>query len=132
TCAITVSAARPTAGGSPMDSPRAATSSARARARAPRPPAPRTHIGRSSPRPDPRDMIIGLFSRCMGGVSTFAAMTRFPAAFDGVRCLVSPQPITPRYIAQRRLAVIGLGDRLDDFNILLRLRTSIGLERRIP
>lgn len=83
-------------------------------------------------RPDTRDMIIGLFSRCMGGVSTFAAMTRFPAAFDGVRCLVSPQPITPRYIAQRRLAVIGLGDQLDQFNILLRLRTSIGLERRIP
>ena len=83
-------------------------------------------------RPYTRDMIIGLFSRCMGGVSTFAAMTQFPAAFDGVRCLVSPQPITPRYIAQRRLAVIGLGDRLDDFNILLRLRTSIGLERRIP
>jgi pimeloyl-ACP methyl ester carboxylesterase len=83
-------------------------------------------------RPDTRDMIIGLFSRCMGGVSTFAAMTRFPAAFDGVRCLVSPQPITPRYIAERRLAVIGLGDRLDDFNILLRLRTSIGLERRVP
>lgn len=83
-------------------------------------------------RPDTRDMIIGLFSRCMGGVSTFAAMTHFPAAFDGVRCLVSPQPITPRYIAERRLAVIGLGDRLDDFNILLRLRTSIGLERRIP
>lgn len=83
-------------------------------------------------RPDTRDMIIGLFSRCMGGVSTFAAMTRFPAAFDGVRCLVSPQPITPRYIAQRRLAVIGLGHQLDQFNILLRLRTSIGLERRIP
>jgi hypothetical protein len=83
-------------------------------------------------RPDTRDMIVGLFSRCMGGVSTFAAMTRFAATFDGVRCLVSPQPITPRYIAQRRLAMIGLGDRLDDFNILLRLRTSIGLERRIP
>ena len=59
-------------------------------------------------------------------------MTRFPAAFDGVRCLISPQPITPRYIAERRLAVIGLSDRLDDFNTLLRLRTSIGLERRIP
>ena len=63
---------------------------------------------------------------------TFAAMTRFPAAFDGVRCLVSPQPITPRYIAERRLAVIGLGDRLDDFNILLRLRTSIGLSGGFP
>jgi hypothetical protein len=30
------------------------------------------------------------------------------------------------------LAVMGLGGRLDDFNTLLRLRTSIGLERRIP
>jgi uncharacterized protein len=83
-------------------------------------------------RPDTRDMVIGLFSRCMGAVSTFAAMTRFPAAFDGVRCLVSPQPVTARYIAERRLAVMGLSDRLEDFNTLLRLRTSIGLERRIP
>jgi pimeloyl-ACP methyl ester carboxylesterase len=68
----------------------------------------------------------------MGGVSTFAAMTRFPQAFDGVRCLVSPQPVTPRYIVQRRLAVIGLGDRLDDFDTLIRLRTSFGLDKRIP
>jgi uncharacterized protein len=83
-------------------------------------------------RPGTRGMVIGLFSRCMGAVSTFAAMTRFPAAFDGVRCLVSPQPVTPRFIAERRLAVMGLGGRLDDFNTLLRLRTSIGLERRIP
>ena len=83
-------------------------------------------------RPDTRDMVIGLFSRCMGGVSTFAAMTRFPEAFEGVRCLVSPQPVTPRYIAQRRLAVLGLGDRLDDFDTLLRLRTSFGLDQRIP
>jgi pimeloyl-ACP methyl ester carboxylesterase len=45
-------------------------------------------------RPDTRDMVIGLFSRCMGGVSTFAAMTRFPEVFEGVRCLVSPQPVT--------------------------------------
>jgi hypothetical protein len=83
-------------------------------------------------RPGTRGMVIGLFSRCMGAVSTFAAMTRFPAAFDGVRCLVSPQPVTPRFIAERRLAVMGLGGRLDDFNTLLRLRTSIGLERRVP
>ena len=83
-------------------------------------------------RPDTREMAIGLFSRCMGAVATFAAMTRFPAAFEGVRCLVSPQPVTPRYIAERRLAVMGLGDRLDDFNTLLRLRTSVGLEQRIP
>ena len=83
-------------------------------------------------RSDTSDMTIGLFSRCMGCVATFAAMTRFPAAFGGVRCLVSPQPITPRYIAERRLAAIGLGGRLDDFDTLLRLRTSVGLEQRVP
>jgi dienelactone hydrolase len=83
-------------------------------------------------RPGTRDMTIGLFSRCMGAVATFAAMTRWPAAFDRVRCLVSPQPVTPRFIVQRRLAVMGLGDRLDDFNTLVRLRTSVGLEQRVP
>jgi pimeloyl-ACP methyl ester carboxylesterase len=83
-------------------------------------------------RPDTRDMAIGLFSRCMGAVATFAAMTRFPAAFDGVRCLVSPQPVTPRYIVQRRLAVLGLADRLHDFDTLIRLRTSFGLDQRTP
>jgi hypothetical protein len=77
-------------------------------------------------------MTIGLFSRCMGCVSTFAAMTRFPATFDGVRCLVAPQPVTPRYIVERRLALIGLGNRRDDFDTLLRLRTSVGLDQRIP
>jgi hypothetical protein len=44
---------------------------------------------------------------------------------------VLPQPITPRYIAERRLAAIGLGDRLDDFDTLLSLRTSVGLEQRV-
>jgi len=83
-------------------------------------------------RPGTGDMTIGLFSGCMGAVATFAAMTRLPAAFDGVRCLVSPQPVTPRFIVQRRLAVMGLGDRLDDFNTLVRLRTSVGLEQRVP
>jgi uncharacterized protein len=79
-----------------------------------------------------REMAIGLFSRCTGANSTFSAMMRWPAAFDGVRCLVSPQPVTTAIIVQHRLAVLGLGDRLDDFNTLLRLRTSIGLEQRVP
>jgi uncharacterized protein len=83
-------------------------------------------------RPGTRHMAIGLFSRCMGGAATFSAMMRFPAAFEGVRCLVSPQPVTTRFIVERRLAAMGLGDRLDDFNTLVRLRTSVGLEQRIP
>jgi hypothetical protein len=53
-------------------------------------------------------------------------------SFDDVRCLVSPQPVTTRLIVEHRLAVMGLGDRLDDFNTLVRLRTSVGLEQRIP
>jgi hypothetical protein len=65
-------------------------------------------------------------------VSTLAALAAFPEEFDGVRCLVTCQPITPRYIAQRRLEVLGISDRLDEFNQLLRLRTGIGLEKRIP
>jgi len=83
-------------------------------------------------RPGTRDMTIGLFSRCLGCSSTFAAMTRYPAEFDGVRCLVGPQPVTMKTIVQRRLAVLGLGDRLDDFDTLIRLRTSFGLDKRIP
>jgi len=83
-------------------------------------------------RLDTRATVIGLFSRCFGGVSTLAAMARFPEEFRDVKCLVSPQPITPRYIAKRRLEVLGISDRLDDFNTLLRLRTSVGLEHRIP
>ena len=74
-------------------------------------------------RPGTGGMTTGLFSRCMGAVATFAAMTRFPAAFDGVRCLVSPQPVTPRIIVQRRL---------EDFDTLVRLRTSVGLDQRVP
>ena len=57
-------------------------------------------------RPDTRDMIIGLFSRCMGGSSTFRAMQRYPEAFAGIRCLVSPQPVTTRLIVERRLGVM--------------------------
>jgi len=83
-------------------------------------------------RPETRDMAIGLFSRCMGAGSTFSAMTRWPASFDGVRCLVAPQPVTPMVIVGRRLAVMGFGDRLDEFNTMVRLRTSVGLEQRTP
>ncbi|MDN3357724.1 alpha/beta hydrolase [Actinomadura sp. DC4] len=83
-------------------------------------------------RPDTRDMAIGLFSRCLGAGSTFAAMARFPEAFRTVRCLVAPQPVTTRTIVERRLAMAGLADRLDEFERLLVLRTSIGFAPRNP
>jgi pimeloyl-ACP methyl ester carboxylesterase len=83
-------------------------------------------------RPDTRDMTIGLFSRCLGASSTFAAMTQSPEAFDGVRCLVAPQPVTARTIIERRLAVLGLSDRIDQLEQLIIARTSIGFAQRNP
>ena len=79
-----------------------------------------------------RQMAVGLFSRCTGGNATFCAMARWPAAFDGVRCLVSPQPITTAIIIQHRIDVFGIADRFDDFTSIVRLRNSIGLEQRVP
>ncbi len=84
-------------------------------------------------RPDTRDMTIGLFSRCLGCSSTFAAMTQFPEAFVGVRCLVGPQPVTMKTIVQRRLAMAGVpAEHIDDLEQRLLLRTSIGFARRAP
>lgn len=83
-------------------------------------------------RHDTRDMTIGLFSRCLGCSSTFSAMTQFPEAFDGVRCLVAPQPVTARTIIERRLAVMGLSERIDGLEQRIVLRTSIGFEKRNP
>jgi hypothetical protein len=83
-------------------------------------------------RPDTKDLTIGLFSRCTGGNSTFRAMQRWPEAFDGIRCLVSPQPVTTRVIVESRLGVMGLTDHLEEFNNYVRLRASVGLEERVP
>jgi hypothetical protein len=84
-------------------------------------------------RPETRAMSVGMFSRCLGCSSTFAAMTQFPDAFEGVRCLVGPQPVTMKTIMQRRLALLGVpADRIDDLEQRVILRTSIGFARRSP
>jgi pimeloyl-ACP methyl ester carboxylesterase len=84
-------------------------------------------------RGDTANMTIGLFSRCLGCSSTFAAMAQYPEAFDGVRCLVGPQPVTMKTSVQRRLAMAGVpADRIDDLEQRLILRTSIGFARRAP
>jgi uncharacterized protein len=85
-------------------------------------------------RPETRDLKIGLFSRCMGASSTFAAMTQFPEAFAGVRALVAPQPVTVRTIVARRLAMLGLPGHLpghiDELEQKIIRRTSIGFAER--
>jgi len=83
-------------------------------------------------RPGTQHMPIDLFSPCMGGSPTFRAMQRYAAAFDGIRCLVSPQPVTTRLIVERRLGLMGLAAHLERFNTYVRLRTSVGLEERVP
>ncbi|MEU6646683.1 hypothetical protein ABZ863_29630 [Saccharomonospora sp. NPDC046836] len=83
-------------------------------------------------RPDTRGLAVGLFSRCLGCSSTFAAMTQFPEAFDGVRCLVGPQPVTARTIMGRRLTTMGIPDRIDDLERRIVLRTGIDFAARSP
>jgi hypothetical protein len=84
-------------------------------------------------RRDTRAMTIGLFSRCLGCSSTFCAMTKDRHAFDGVRCLVGPQPVTMKIIMTRRLALSGIpADRIQDLEQRLILRTSIGFGPRAP
>jgi len=84
-------------------------------------------------RRDTRDMTIGLFSRCLGCSSTFNAMTKDRRSFDGVRCLVGPQPVTMKIIMTRRLALSGIpADRIEDLEQRLVLRTSIGFGPRAP
>jgi uncharacterized protein len=84
-------------------------------------------------RGDTRHMTIGLFSRCLGCSSTFCAMTKDRRAFDGVRCLVGPQPVTMKIIMTKRLALSGIPtDRIQDLEQRLLLRTSIGFGPRAP
>src|SRR6266478_6682229 len=84
-------------------------------------------------RRDTQDMTIGLFSRCLGCSSTFCAMTKDRHAFEGVRCLVGPQPVTMKIIMTRRLALSGIpADRIQDLEQRLVLRTSIGFGPRAP
>src|SRR5882762_11615452 len=72
-------------------------------------------------------------SRCLGCSSTFCAMTKDRHAFDGVRCLVGPQPVTMKIIMTRRLALSGIpADRIPDLEQRLVLRTSIGFGPRAP
>ncbi|GAA2471950.1 alpha/beta hydrolase [Winogradskya humida] len=85
-------------------------------------------------RPDTRDMTIGLFSRCMGASSTFAAMAQFPEVFDGVSALVAPQPVTASVIMGRRLAALELGEhfgRLEEL-VVERAGAGLGIARRVP
>lgn len=84
-------------------------------------------------RPDTRRMSIGLFSRCVGGNATMFAMTRRPEAFDGVRCMVTPQPLSVRVAVERAFERMGVDQRyMADLDEQIRLVTSFGIDELSP
>ncbi len=84
-------------------------------------------------RPDLRGMTIGLFSRCVGCNATMFAMTRRPADFDGVRCMVSPQPISSGVGLERAFERLGIDQaRMAELNQLIQLRTSFTIDQFSP
>jgi hypothetical protein len=84
-------------------------------------------------RKDTREMTIGLFSRCVGGNSTMFAMTRRSEAFDGVRCMVSPQPLSSGVALERGLERLGIpAAYISDLEERIRLITSFRLDEFSP
>lgn len=84
-------------------------------------------------RLDTREMTIGLLSRCLGCNSTFYAMKSTPEAFEGVRCLVGPQPVDTKTIVLQQMGLADLPtDRIDDLEKRIVLKTSIGFAARNP
>ena len=84
-------------------------------------------------RTDTQDMMIGLFSRCLGCNSTFHAMKLDPAAFEGVRCLVGSQPIDTKTVVMKELGLAGVPiDLIDDLERRIVLKTSLDFSKRKP
>lgn len=84
-------------------------------------------------RQDMQGMNIGLFSRCMGCNATIFAMARRREIFRDVRCLVGVQPVSPRAILSRILALAGLGpEYMTDLDTSLRLAIGFGLDDLTP
>lgn len=84
-------------------------------------------------RADTRELRIGLFSRCMGGNATMYAMSRRPDAFEGVRCMVSPQPLSPGVALARALERMGIGaDAMPALDERIRLKTSYRIAQFSP
>lgn len=84
-------------------------------------------------RAETADMTIGLFSRCVGGNSTMYAMERHPEAFEDVRCMVSPQPLSSGVALERALERFGIPvDRLSDLDELIFRKTSFHIDEFSP
>ncbi|WP_234843139.1 hypothetical protein [Sinorhizobium meliloti] len=84
-------------------------------------------------RSDTREMTIGLFSRCLDCNATMFAMMRRPGVFDGVPCMVSPQPLSSGVAPGRALERFGVpASYMEDLNDRVRLQTSFTLDQFSP
>ena len=83
-------------------------------------------------RPDLAGMTVGLFSRCQGANATMFAMAEQPEYFGGVRCMVSPQPLSVRVTMERALEMLGIPERIDDLEREIKLMVSFDFDQMSP
>ncbi|TDZ17846.1 hypothetical protein Cob_v009211 [Colletotrichum orbiculare MAFF 240422] len=84
-------------------------------------------------REDTRDMAVGLFSRCAGANATLAAMKRRPEVFEGVRCMLAPQPLSLRVAFERALEQLQIPvSRMEDLERHFFLKTSFKVDQMSP
>lgn len=84
-------------------------------------------------RPDTRNMTLGLFPRCMGGNAAFHATSRLPEEFEGIRVIVTPQPISANMSTRVDLERRGIPlSYMDDLDNMVFWRTSLHLAQFSP
>lgn len=59
-------------------------------------------------RPDTKDMIIGLLSRCLGGNSTIVAMSKYPKYFEDIKCMILLQAVSGHAFVEKGAKDLGL------------------------
>jgi uncharacterized protein len=80
-------------------------------------------------REDTKTMTTGFFSRCNGASATMYAMQEQPHIFEGIRCMVLPQPFSHTVFFEQYLKGRGLpGSYLKDMRHYFRMKTSIDLD----
>ncbi|KAF4963489.1 hypothetical protein FSARC_8498 [Fusarium sarcochroum] len=83
-------------------------------------------------REDTKNMTIGLFSRCLGGIATFIAIHRRPEVFKDVRCLLVPEPLSYRPFVEKALQMFGHENQFDEVNKLIKIETSFDIDELSP
>jgi uncharacterized protein len=80
-------------------------------------------------REDTKNMTIGLFSRCNGAGATMYAMQEHPEVFEGIRCMVAPQPFTHTVFFEQTLKGLQFpASYLEDMKHYFKVKTSIELD----